>query len=185
MKSLQTIQKLSKLAKVLCKIVFICSIVGASCCALGIITLALIPGDLVVGDVTFHAMVEKSAEMSIGTCYGSMAVAIILCAGEAVISKIAENYFKNELIAGTPFTFDGAKELIRLGIINICVSVGSAIIASIVYEVFKLLFTGVEKLDLSNATSIGLGITFIIVGVIFRYGAELNAQSQEKTEEIE
>ena len=41
---------------------------------------------------------------------------LIVCAGQAVLAKFAETYFKNKLQAGTPFTFGGAKELLRLGV---------------------------------------------------------------------
>ena len=42
-----------------------------------------------------------------------------ICAGEAVLAKFAEHYFKRELTDGTPFNLGGAKELMRLGILTI------------------------------------------------------------------
>ena len=67
-KTLKTIQVFSKIGKVLSKIIFICSIVGACGCLVGIISLAVgMTESLELGGVTIHAMIEKSAEMSIGT----------------------------------------------------------------------------------------------------------------------
>ena len=43
---------------------------------------------------------------ALGTMYAAMAVGCILSSGEAVLAKIAGNYFRNELKAGTPFTMD-------------------------------------------------------------------------------
>lgn len=175
-KTLKAIQVLSKIGSIICKIVFICCLIGAICCAAGIVTFAFIPGDLKVGDVTFHALIEEEADISIGTVYAAMAVGTILCAAEAVLSKIAGNYFKNELEAGTPFTFEGAKELTRLGIITICVSIGTAILAGITYAVISLCFNAKPDVNISSGfSSVGLGVTFIITALFFRHGAEISA----------
>ncbi len=40
-----------------------------------------------------------------------------------MIAKFAEHYFKGELLDGTPFNMERAKELTRLGIITIGVSI--------------------------------------------------------------
>ncbi len=64
--------------------------------------------------------------------YPVMTGAMILCIGEMVLAKNAENYFAHELNTGTPFTQDGAKELLRLGILTICTPLGCLILAEIV-----------------------------------------------------
>ena len=73
MKTLKTLQSLSKLGKVLSTIVFILSIVGAAMCAIGIPCLALIPEEgFRLGDMTIKGLVEKG-ELSVSTCYATMA----------------------------------------------------------------------------------------------------------------
>ena len=178
MKSLKTIQTLAKIGKVISKIIFILSIVGGVSSIVGIISLACIPEGIRIGGTTIYGLIEKSAEMNIGSMYVYMTVAAVFCAGEAVLCKFAERYFKNELAAGTPFTFEGAKELLRLGILTICIPIGTAIIAGIVYAVMSLSFNVVGDMNLSNGASVGMGIAFIIVSVIFRYGAELTQGAQ-------
>lgn len=173
MKTLKTIQTLSKIGKIISRIIFIFCLIGGIGCIVGIISLAVIPDGFRLGGVTIHSMIEKNAEISMGTCYTAMAVGIVFCAGEAVLCKIAENYFKNEFAAGTPFTFDGAKELMRLGICTICIPIGTAVISGIVYGIISSVFSGVADYNISNFTSVGLGVMFIIMSLLCRYGAEI------------
>lgn len=173
MKTLKTIQTLSKIGKIISKIIFIFCLIGGIGCFVGIISLAVIPDGFKLGGVTIHSMIKKNAEISIGTCYAAMAVGIVLCAGEAVLCKLAEKYFKNELAAGTPFTFDGAKELMLLGICTICIPIGTAVISGIVYGIMSSIFSGVADYSFSNTTSVGLGVMFIVISLLCRYGAEI------------
>lgn len=172
MNTLKTIQTLSKIGKIISKIIFIFCLIGGISCIVGIISLAVIPDGFKLGGVAIHSMIEKNAEISMGTCYTAMAVGIVLCAGEAVLCKLAEKYFKNELAAGTPFTFDGAKELMWLGICTICIPIGTAVISGIIYGIMSSIFSGVADYSFSNATSVGLGVMFIVMSLLCRYGAE-------------
>lgn len=183
MKTLKTIQTLSKTGKILCKIIFILCVVGFAGCILGISTLACIPEGLKLGGVTIHGIVEKSSDISMGACYTAMAAGIVLCAGEAVLCKIAERYFKHELEAGTPFTFEGAKELMRLGICTICIPITTAVISGIIYGIMSSFFSGVNELHLGNSVSIGLGIMFIITSLICRHGAEISQKKEVTADE--
>ena len=93
--------------------------------------------------------------------------------GEAVLAKFSERYFKNELKAGTPFTFAGAKEMLRLGILILAVPTGCAVAGSIV-EGLVAGFMEVEKAAvIGNEASIVLGVMFILAALLCRYGAEL------------
>ena len=173
MKTLNTIQTISRIGKIISKIVFILSLVGGIGCIVGILCLALIPEGLKLGGVTIQGLIENEAALSSGAVYAAMAVGAILCAGEAVLSKLANNYFTHELAAGTPFTFDGAKEMIRLGICTIAIPIGTAVVAGIVYGILNAIFHSSPELDLSNSFSVGLGVMFIITGLICRHGAEV------------
>ena len=178
MKTLRTIQILSKVGKILSKIVFILSLVGGIGCAVGIAVLAVAPEGLKLGGVTLHSMIEKSDMITLGICYAAMATGMVFCAGEAVLAKIAERYFGNELAAGTPFTADGAKELTRLGICAICIPIVSEIVAEIVFQIMKHGFDDIANFETGDPTSIGLGIALILAGLLCKYGAELSASVQ-------
>ena len=175
MKTLKTIQKLSKVGEILSKIMFICCIVGFCLCIAGFVSMGLGATALKLGGVTLKGIINTEAETTIGTIYTAMAVGLILCAGEAVLAKFAECYFKHELADGTPFTFSGAEELKRLGILTICIPVGTQIAAEIVYAVMNQIFQDAAPLRLDQSGSIGLGITFIIVSLICRHGAEIQS----------
>jgi len=174
MKTLKSIQTLAKIGKIFSKIIFIFSLIGGIGCIAGIISLALIPEGFKIGSVTIRGLIEKSADISVGTLYAAMATGIVLCAGEAVISKLAERYFKHETEDGTPFTRGGAKELMRLGICTICIPLGTSVIANIVFQIMKTSLAGVAELDLGYTASVGLGVMFIVTSLICKYGAEMN-----------
>lgn len=101
-------------------------------------------------------------------------------AGQAVLAKFAETYFKNKLQAGTPFTLGGAKELLRLGVLTLVIPTGCSVLGSIA-EGIAAGFWNAEKeatLDLSfdNGASIVLGVMFLPGSLLCRYGAELTQQ---------
>ncbi len=178
-KTLGALQKLSKIGKILSKIVAICCIIGAIGCLVGIVSL-LTTGfaEYSIGGITLHGLIENSAKISIGTLYAVMNVGLILCIGEAVIAKLAEKYFKNELAAGTPFTFEGAEEMMRLGICIIGVSLGTAIAAPIVYAIINHYHAIVGEMDFNGAAQVGTGIAFIITSLLCKLGAEKDAGNQ-------
>ena len=121
MNTLKTIQTLSKIGRILSKIVYICCVVGFCVCIVGIISLGLRGEVFKLGGVTIHSIIESHSHMSMPALYTAMAVGMVLCAAEAVLSKFAEHYFTNELADGTPFTLMGAKELMHLGILTIMI----------------------------------------------------------------
>jgi len=174
MNTLKTIQGLSRIGKILSKIIFICCIVGFCGCIVGILSLALGAETFKLGGVTIHSIIENNAEMNLPTLYASMAVGLIFCAAEAVLCKFAETYFKNELVDGTPFTLSGAKELLRLGILTIAIPLGTVIACSIGVAVADNYYPGIDKLPLGDFSSVGLGVMMIVLSLFCRYGAELN-----------
>lgn len=187
MKTLNIIQTLSKIGRILSKIVFVCCVVAFSVCA---VSLALLPFGfemLEVGDVTIKGLLSRfgGSEVSISLIYATVSSAMIVCAGEAVVSKFAECYFKRELNDGTPFNLEGAGQLMRLGIISICVSIGAEVLAAIVSDViFKY---GGDTLvadygDISFGGNISIGIMLIVMSLLCRYGVERELAAHDKND---
>ena len=178
MKSLKTIQVLAKIGKVL-------SIIARVCCMIGGITCAVTAGLLAVygekaiqitkdnanqiDDEQARQIMEKLTSPMLITF---VAIAAAFCFAGAVVARFAQNYFKHEIEDGTPFTMRGAQELKRLGIIYIAVNLGVSIVAGAVYAVVSKSWELPDKVEF-NGLSIGLGIAFLVVSVILRYGAEL------------
>lgn len=184
-KTLQTVQMLSRLAQILSKIVFICCIVGVSGLLVGILCLA-VGKDLTatIGGLTIHGYLENETGMTVGTLYTVMSTLLVLLAGEGVISKFAELYFKNECAAGTPFTFEGAKELKRLGILAISLSLGAQILASFVYGILSSVLTDVSDFHYFDGSTAAFGILFLIMSLIFRYAAQLEVIRKTELDDL-
>ena len=180
MKSLKVIQTLAKIGKVLSKIGFIFCIIGFCGCIIGVLGLVVGVEALNVGGVTLRNIIETNAEMNMPTLYAAMAVGILFCAAEAVLCKFAETYFKNELADGTPFTLRGSKELLRLGILNVAVPLGTVIICAIVIAVAGIFYPEIEKPSFDGYGSFGIGIFMMILSLFCRYGAELNEKKAEQ-----
>lgn len=173
MKTLNIIQRLSMIGKILSKIMFIFCIIGFCGCIVGILSMSLGAPTLKIGSVTLESILNTEADVTVGTVYAAMAAGMILCAGEAVLAKFAEHYFKSELADGTPFDFGGAKELMRLGILAICIPIGTQMIAEIVYAVMEQTLHGVAPFQLDHSGSVAFGVMFIVMSLGCRYGAEL------------
>lgn len=184
MKSLYAIQKLSKIGKILSKIALIFSVIGFCGCIAGLLSLSIGNGSLIkIGGVTLHGLISVEYGYNIKSISAALSGWMIVCAGEAVLAKFAEVYFKNELKAETPFTLAGAKESLRLGILTLAVPTGCAVAGSIV-EGIVVGFMQVEKaaamdVCVDNAASIALGIMFILGSLLCRYGAELRERPGE------
>ena len=178
MKSLNTIQKLSKIGNTLSKIAFIFSVIGFCGCIAGLLSLGFGDGGLIqLGGVTLHGLIPAESSSNVKSVAAALAGWMIVCAGEAARAKFGQVYFQNELKAGTPFTLAGAKELQRLGIVTLVIPAGCAVVGSIV-EGIVAGFLKVEKaaaMDqcFDNEASIVLGILLLIGSLLCRYGAEL------------
>lgn len=177
MKTLNTIQTLFKIGKILSKIIYICCIIGFCGCVVGSIAM-LIGGEAVkLGGVTLHNILQTEAGIVEGTIWAAIAVGMILCVGEFFVSRMAYRYFDHELKAGTPFTLDGAKELMRLGISVIWIPIVTVILAQIAQGTIAQFFGNTEKIELDGFENVVLGVTFIVVSLLCKYGAESEKSS--------
>ena len=184
MKTLRTIQTLSKVGKILSTIVYIFCIIGFCGCVAGILCIAAGEEAFNLNGKSLNDILMETSEMNLNTLYISMTVGAILCAGEAVLAKFAQHYFKRELRDGTPFTLDGANEMKRLGILIICIPLGTRFISEIVGEIMKTVMSNGVVPDMAENGSIALGAVFILMALICRYGAEkISGQEQGTVEE--
>lgn len=181
MKSLQTIQTLSKIGKIISKIVYICCMVGFIACAVGIVAISIGGNTLISDNATLNDVLNSEA-VSMGTALATLIAGLLLCAGEYVVARMAYRYFDNELNAGTPFTFDGAMELMRLGIFAIGINIVSAFLAQVAQSIISMVMENVEALTLEGGDSIAIGVMMIVMSLFCRYGAEL-LSNQTKTEQ--
>lgn len=184
MNTLKAVQTLSKIGKVLSKIVYICCIIGFCGCAVGIVAM-LIGGESVkLSGVALHSILQTEAGIDGGTIWAAIAVGLILFVGEFFISNMAYRYFDRELKAGTPFTLNGAKELMHLGISVIWIPIVAVVLAQVAQGMIAQFMENAEKLNLDGFNSVALGIMFIVMSLLCKLGAE-EAQKNEPIQKVE
>lgn len=179
--TLETIQKLAKAGKILSKIVFICCLIGVIGCAVGGLAMAFIPKELTFGNVHvigIGGLIEKNSGVAMGNIYAAVLCGAVAAGAECMLAYFAGRYFENELEAGTPFTFEGAAELKKLGIRTIVIPIAAIVAAEIVRAVLAHYMPGVRELPYDNGVSVGLGIMFLVGSLLCRYGAEQQAQKE-------
>lgn len=184
-KTLKTIQTISKVCMVISKIVFIVSIVGASMCGVGILCLGLgYTTALNLAGINIYGLINAESEMSVAGIYVHMVIAAIACGLQIAMAKLCELYFRHELEAGTPFTFEGAKELKKVGICLISISLGGIVGIAIIYAIASSFIPNIGEMNADNITAVGTGVILLIVSCLCKYGAELNeAKAEVKNEE--
>ncbi len=183
MKSLKIIQTLAKIAKIISKVLFICCIVGACGCVVGMIALAFGVQEMKIGERSLEIILMEEANTTVNTLYAIMVVGIILSAGEAVICKFAENYFAKQLEAGSPFDFSFAKATLKFGILVICIPLIAVFLSTVCHAIMRECLSNVAAMNLVDYdySSVGLGVVFILFSLVYKYGAEVVAQSKGET----
>lgn len=180
--TLKIIQTVSKVGKVISKIVYICCIIGFCGCVIGIIAFACGAQILKFGGASIEEWLEKSQTNS-ASVYNAMVVGLVMCSAETVLAKFGEHYFIRELADGTPFNLGGAKELMRLGILTIAIPLGAVILSAIIQGIFKACAPEVVKVELGNYVSVSMGLVLLLTSLICKYGAEItetNGKAEEK-----
>lgn len=179
MESLKTVQVFAKIGKILSQIVFVCCIIGVAGCVLALILLPIGAQLLDIEGATLNDYLIAYEGYSLDTLYATIASAMVIVAGECVTAKFAQLYFKRELKDGTPFTLRGAKEMLRLGIISVAVSVGSVIIAAIVKSVMAAALPAVQLENVGDYEMSFYGLLFIVVSFVLRSATEFIAAKQK------
>jgi len=174
-KNLKIIQLISKIFKIINKIAFICCIVGVIFSIAGAIVFKVIPLDFTFDDGrTAKEIIETEGGVTVNTIFVTFVIAAILCAFEAVVSRFNEIYFRNELAAGTPFTYQGAKEMFALAVVNFAIPFLSSITCASIFAVLKSQYTDVEQLfELNGFESLPISVCYVIFSIVFKYGADL------------
>lgn len=178
--TLKTIQTASKVAGILSKIVMICCIVGAFLCLVSIVLLAVgIDAALKLSGINIGSILQNEANLTTAQLYLTISLGALILAANAVVAYFAAKYFKNEQMTGTPFTFDGAKELFRLGALSAIISVASDTVSSIVGSIIESSQQISFDMQINIDGLLGFGIFMIVISYLCKYGAELNAERKK------
>lgn len=182
-KSLKTVQTICKVCKVLAEIAFVMFVVivvlmlaAAIFTGTGKLDALLLSGGVVLDDMLQQTGVTQDYMVAVLVCM------TIIIAAEAVVAKFINVYFKHELKAGTPFTFEGAKEMLRLGIITIAVPVGASLAATIVFDIMAA-GSGLDS-EFNFEISLGMGLMFLALSPLLKHGTELRLRAQNAEEKL-
>lgn len=176
--TLKTIQTVSKIAGIISKILMIFCIVGAFLCLVSIVLLAVgIDTAFRFAGININGILQNEANLTSVQLYLAISLGALISAATAVVAYFAANYFKNEQAAGTPFTFDGAKELYRLGALSAIISVASDIVSSIVESIIQSSEHFSFDMQINIDGLFGFGIFMIVISYLCKYGAELKEKS--------
>lgn len=182
-KSLKTVQTICKVCKVLAEIAFVMFVVivalmlvAAIFTGTGKMDALMSSGALVLDEMLQQTGVTQDYMVAEFVCL------TIIIAAEAVVAKFINVYFKHELKAGTPFTFEGAKEMLRLGIITIAVPVGASLAATIVFDIMAA-GSGLDS-EFNFEISLGMGLMFLALSPLLKHGTELRLRAQYAEEKL-
>lgn len=177
-KTLSTIQGLMRFGKVVSILVLTFSIIGMVGALIGGVAFYL-EGDMIIETVISELELGELGEdmgmvLTKEAVIYTMIVTFIACLTELIIANQSKKYFKFELKEGTPFTFEGAKKLKKVGILAIILPIVMGIVVFAV-EIIMLSANPESILgDITYTASIGTGIMMLIFSLIFKHGAELN-----------
>lgn len=172
MKTLNTIQTLAKIGKVISRIVYICGIIALCAGIAGLILLPLGAGAMLkLGGISLNDTLASG--IGVGAAWVAVLAWTIRVAGEMVVARFSWRYFAGELQVGTPFTRAGAREMQRLGILTIAVPLGCTIASAIITGIAGQLLQMETELTFDNGSSVTIGVMLLILSLICRYGAEL------------
>lgn len=165
MKSLEVIQKIVKVLRILAKIAYILCIIGAVASAIGAASLFAIDENSEIWKKALEAIQPDTIDLAAVRC--TCLTGVFVCAAGAVLSWFSKRLFEDELAAGTPFDRHICKDILKVGIIYLAVSVVSGIIIAIIYACFKL------DADGNGFPGFTTGIVYIICWLLCRYGADV------------
>ncbi len=175
MSALKSVMTIVKVLRILALIGAILCFIGALISILGASLMFMLP-NLADTALIDNIISDYSPDLSVFKIGILVVVAAILSTAQGVVLLFGHIYLRNVEDAGTPFTRDGARELLRLGILTIVIPMVSVAVGGII-----CLCTGIDD-DFSNTVELGIGVGMILLSRFFLYGAEL--EEKVKSQEV-
>ena len=178
MNNSRVLQLIAQIGKILSKVAFVFSIIGICGCFVGLLSNVFGSGKVFkIGGVTIYGLLADFDAYNVKSISATLVAWLIVCIGQAVLAKFAELYFHNALMAGTPFTQVGARELRRLGILTMVIPTGCAVVAEVVQGILtgfmNVSVDGWMEFNFDNESSVVVGVMLIVGSFVCGYGAEL------------
>ena len=148
MKSLNRVQTICKVLKILAMIVFICSIVSTVLCTIFTILFGVLGNNLEL--INYLASIDITYDFNKVLCVSICS--IIQSVFYIVIYAYVVRFYKQELAAGNPFDKSLIKPMRKVGIIRIVLPLICALILAIIKGCFRV------SLSFNNLTDLTMGI---------------------------
>ena len=161
MKSLQRVQKIMSVLKVLSAVVFVFSIIGASICLITTLIIASSGSESTVVKEVVNQYIESgllpqgiSSKEVYNLLLATMMSSTLLCISEAII-----------------YYFVKGMKIRRIGKLRIFVSLATLIICALIISIMS---KNTSQITLSNSSSIIMGILYLIIACFLDYGSDIN-----------
>lgn len=172
--SLTAIQKCARVFRVLVRVGLILSIAGAVFGLAALILWIHWNNAPATGIPQLDQVMQLIDRGSYYHTLSTLIADVVGCAFGGALLWLFHRYLTHELADGTPFTFSGASELRRLGVVTIVLPLVSLCLQAIPYTVYDLSYPN----RMENGTSVLLGVALILASLVFRYGAELTRSKE-------
>lgn len=178
MKSLQRVQKIMSVLKVLSAVVFVFSIIGASICLITTLIIASLGSESTVVKEVVNQYIESgllpqgiSSKEVYNLLLATMMSSTLLCISEAIIYYFVKGMYNYAVEIGTPFDKTLVMKIRRIGKLRIFVSLATLIICAIIISIMS---KNTSQITLSNSSSIIMGILYLIIACFLDYGSDIN-----------
>lgn len=178
MKSLQRVQKIMSVLKVLAKVIFIFSIIGAVLSLLMTLIIASLGSESEVIEEVIKQYVDNGL-LPQGTnskevyqlMMATMMSSTLFCISEAIIYYFVKGMYNYAVEIGTPFDKTLVMKMRKIGKLRIIISIVTLIVCAII---ISITVNGSNDISLSNSTSIIMGILYLIIACFLDYGSDIN-----------
>ncbi len=189
MNHLHNLMKLAKIMKIFSAIAKVFCLIAAIVSVAGIVCVCILYGrteiveallqdetltDALMGTV-LYAYVGYAADnvnLLLNTLLDYSVVCLIMALTNYVLARESYAYYKHLILEGTPFTYQGAEEIKNLGWHEILFSIAATVICTILESILAIVLG--ELIPFSSASGAvipAIGVFYLILSVVFRYGA--------------
>lgn len=176
MKSLERVQKIFKVFKILAQIILVCNIIGCILCTIAIPLVAVF-GDQ-IETISYVRETMAGYDNNITLCY--VICGAIESAAMITIYTYVVRFYNYELGKGTPFDETVVTKMRKLGLLRIIISVATSLVTTIIAACFKL-----QDFISFGSSGLVMGLAFFIISYLLAYGVDVKNIAKQQLQNSE
>ena len=161
----------------ICYILFACFISGVAFTALAMGLYGVVK-DVDIGEGKTIASEFLKNNITTNGVYTMLAMAIVGCIVGIFLSIYTAQFFKKVIDNKTPFTRPMVKELRKVGLVNVLVNLGAAILIGIGIGIAKGIDKNIGTVANFSGLSIVFGVVLLLISLFIEYPVELEESKQ-------